>query len=319
MNAKWSSLDKLTADYIAMSGDIEGFGTSELYVTVASHAAIDGSSLTVREAFRLFDLGLAVGDRPLNDYLAVADLKEAYITADNELARHAEITPELLCRLNGTAAARTGHERIGGGDVWDERKGEYRTNETAGERGIYDRGGIAAFVDTFCMQLREAMSQEMTPAERYELSFKAAYNLSSISPWSLYGNGTALIAMYMVQRAGGLIPTAIAPDLKEEYLKSLAISKEYRNIAPFVNFMKTAHIKHLKEMTAVSLAAERKNYLAAAEKTTPAKTDDNQLEGLFAIMPEETINTDPPKIILAEDEPIPQDLPKAVDLNEIEF
>ncbi|MDE6482255.1 MAG: hypothetical protein K2L01_00610 [Rikenellaceae bacterium] len=316
MNAKWSSLDKLTADYRALGGDIEEFGTSELYVTVACHAAIDGSSLTVGDASRLFDLGLAVGDRPLVDYLAVSDLKEAYMVADSEIAKGAEITPELLRRLNGTASARTGRERIGGGGIWDERKGEYRIDDTAGERSVYDRRGVAAFVDTFCMQLREAMSQSMSPSEWYELSFKAAYNLSSISPWSLYGNATALIAMYMVQRAGGLVPTAVAPDLKEEYLKSLAISKEYRNIAPFVNFMKTAHIKHLKEMSAVSLAAERKKYLSDAQKHTPAKTEDNPLEGLFALMPEENESS---TIMLVEDEPIPADLPKAVDLNEIEF
>lgn len=305
MNAKWSSLNKLTADYKALCGNIDGFDTSELYVIVACHAAMDGASLTVGDASRLFDLGLAVGDRPLVDYLAVADLKEAYAIADDCLAEGAGITPELLRRLNGTASARTGRERIGGGDVWDERKGEYRTDESAEKRGIYGHGGIAAFVDTFCIQLREAMSKEMTPAERYELSFKAACNLSSIAPWSLCCNSTALIAMYMVQRAGGLVPTAIAPDLKEEYLKSLAISKEYRNIAPFINFMKTAHIRHLKEMSPVALAAERKEYMAAAEKALTDKPEEEPLEGLFALMP--------------DDDAIPADLPKAVDLDEIEF
>jgi len=313
MNAKWSSLDRLTADYKALSGGAEGFATGELYVTVACHAAMDGSSLTVGEASQLFDLGVAVGGRPLADYLAVADLKEAYAMADRAIGDGAAITPGLLCRLNAAASARTGRERIGAGGIWDERKGEY-SKEGKTDDDMHGHGETAAFVDTLCAQLNEALSHPMSPEERYDLSFRAAYNLSSISPWSSRTNGTALIAMYMVQRAGGLVPTAIAPDLKDEYLKSLAFSKQYRNMAPFVNFMKTAHLRYLKDMPAVPLCAERKIYLADAEKADVPEPEESRLEGLFAFMPEE-----PADAMIVEDDALPADLPVAVDLDEIEF
>ena len=77
----------------------------------------------------------------------------------------------------------------------------------------------------------------MSPAEIYELSFEAHYRLVTIHPWS-DGNGrvTSLL-MNLIQMEGGIAPSIVHKERKEQYIGFLSEARSEGTSQPFLDFM----------------------------------------------------------------------------------
>lgn len=325
MNEQSPSLKTLTIKYRAVASSIDDFDKCENYVLMANSAALHGLTLTAAEMSILFDLGLTANKKSLSDHLACMDLFDAYQLADKMIISGVGISPKALSDLNAVIVRHTGVERTGRGGMWDESKGDWRTDNVVGEDGLMHetRSNIRSFVSTFCTRMSESLFKSMSMDERYDLSFKAMYTLMSIYPWSLGSGRVARLVMYMIQKMGGLVPTVVFAEDKEELVKTLAISQQYHNIAPFINFMRSQLVKTLTVMPFKELAISRESYLKEYEKEKTRKRKNGKKSGtqqeqnLFSFMPEPEEKID--NLVIEDDSDVEQMPIMNIDDIDIEF
>lgn len=235
-----------------------------LYSLITHSTAIEGSTITELENQIMFDHGVSIKGKSIEEQSMNLDLKLAYDRAIELAKNHTPITIDTLISLAALVMKNTGKEYKTILGDFSSAKGELRLlNVTAGigGRSYMNYNKVPTKLAEFCNQLnadrKKAKNKSIT--ELYKLSFDAHFNLVTIHPWA-DGNGRmARLIMNMLQFEFGLIPTKIHQEYKEEYIKALVATREEDDLEIFRTFM--------TKMMEENLSAEIETYLKSINET----------------------------------------------------
>ena len=245
-------LETLITKYRALGIDKQiDYDKFYLYSLVTHSTAIEGSTITELENQILFDHGISLKGKNLDEQHMNLDLKQAYEKAIEYAKQHKPITTEMLISLAALVMKNTGKEYQTMLGDFSSARGELRLlNVTAGVGGCsyMNYSKVPMKLAELCDMLNErrAKSATMSVDELYQLTFDAHYHLVTIHPWA-DGNGRmARLLMNMLQIEFGLIPAKILKEDKEEYIKALATTREEDNLDIFRTFMYSMMQKNLQ-------------------------------------------------------------------------
>lgn len=261
-NDIWEVIAKEQEVYNSLNlGDMKDYNKFYIYSIIAHSTAIEGSTLTEKDAQLLFDEGITKKGTIIEHFMNL-DLKTAYEFAIEEAGKGTKISPSFLKNMNALIMKNTGAIYNMAPGTFDSNKGDYRLcGVTAGIGGksYMDYKKIPDNVNKFCDELNKKSDAILTLKDKYNLSFDAHFNLVTIHPW-IDGNGrTSRLLMNYIQFCYKIAPTKIHKQDKGEYIKALEASREKESNLPFRNFMAHQHLKTLKE--------EIKNYKNSQNKS----------------------------------------------------
>ncbi len=245
-------LETVVARYRALGIDQQiDYEKFYLYSLVTHSTAIEGSTITELENQIMFDQGIGLKGKSIEEQNMNLDLKRAYEKSIEFARTHAPITIDMLKTLSAMVMKNTGKEyRTALGD-FSSMNGDLRLlNVTAGIGGksYMNYNKVPAKLSALCEALNEGRKDyaHKNMEQLYELSFDAHYNLVTIHPWA-DGNGRmARLLMNQLQFEFGLIPTKILQEDKEEYIKALVATREKKDMGIFRRFMLGTMVKNLR-------------------------------------------------------------------------
>ena len=229
-----------------------------LYSLITHSTALEGSTITELENQIMFDHGVSLKGKSIEEQSMNLDLKAAYEKAIELAKQHKPITIDMLISLSALVMKNTGKEYNTALGNFSSARGELRLlNVTAGVggRSYMNYSKVPAKLAEFCDQLnaKRVKSATMTVNQLYQISFDAHYNLVTIHPWA-DGNGRmARLVMNMLQFEFGLIPTKILKEDKEEYIKALVATREDDSLDIFRGFMTSMMEQNLQNEIATYL------------------------------------------------------------------
>ena len=256
-----SLLEKLFTQYRKLGIDNQiDYDKIYLYSLITHSTAIEGSTITELENQIMFDHGISLKGKSIEEQSMNLDLKAAYEKAIEFAKHHKPFSIEMLIMLSALVMKNTGKEYKTALGDFSSARGELRLlNVTAGVggRSYMNYSKVPAKLAEFCEQLNasRAKASQMSIDELYSLTFDAHYQLVTIHPWA-DGNGRmARLVMNMLQFEFGLIPTKILSKNKEEYIKALVATREDEDLNIFRTFMTTMMEQNLLNETTMYLVS----------------------------------------------------------------
>ena len=222
-----------------------------LYSIITHSTAIEGSTITELENQIMFDQGISLKGKSLEEQMMNLDLKVAYEKSIAWARLQTDFTVELLTELSALVMKNTGKEYKTALGDFSSAKGELRLlNVTAGVggRSYMNYSKVPTKLNEFCVELNEvrANSLALSIQQLYEFSFDAHYKLVTIHPWA-DGNGRmARLVMNHLQFEFGLVPTKILNEDKEDYIKALVATRESEDLSIFRVFMTGLMTRNLR-------------------------------------------------------------------------
>ncbi len=221
-----------------------------LYSLITHSTAIEGSTITELENQIMFDQGVSLKGKSIEEQNMNLDLKLAYEKAIILADMHTPITIEVLKELSALVMKNTGKEYKTVLGDFSSTQGDLRLlNVTAGVGGksYMSYNKVPSRLSDLCRKLNEERDNcaGKSISDLYDLSFDAHYNLVTIHPWA-DGNGRmARLLMNLLQFEFKLIPAKILKEDKEEYIKALVTTRENEDLNIFRDFMRATMIKNL--------------------------------------------------------------------------
>ena len=261
-----------------------------LYSLITHSTAIEGSTITELENQIMFDHGVSLKGKSIEEQSMNLDLKVAYEKAIELAKLHKPITIDMLISLSALVMKNTGKEYNTALGNFSSARGELRLlNVTAGVggRSYMNYSKIPAKLAEFCERLNSerAKSSTMSVDELYQLTFDAHYNLVTIHPWA-DGNGRmARLVMNMLQFEFGLIPTKILKEDKEEYIKALVSTREDDNLGIFRGFMTSMMEQNLQNeivtyLDSIGIEESREKPTKSRDKVIALLSEDGKLSAV---------------------------------------
>lgn len=270
-----SLLEKLFTQYRKLGIDNQiDYDKFYLYSLITHSTAIEGSTITELENQIMFDHGISLKGKSIEEQSMNLDLKAAYEKAIEFAKHHKPFSIEMLIMLSALVMKNTGKEYKTALGDFSSARGELRLlNVTAGVggRSYMNYSKVPAKLAEFCEQLNasRAKASQMSIDELYSLTFDAHYQLVTIHPWA-DGNGRmARLVMNMLQFEFGLIPTKILSKDKEEYIKALVATREDEDLNIFRTFMTTMMEQNL--LNEITTYLESIDEVESREKTTKSR------------------------------------------------
>ena len=270
-----SLLEKLFTQYRKLGIDNQiDYDKFYLYSLITHSTAIEGSTITELENQIMFDHGISLKGKSIEEQSMNLDLKVAYEKAIEFAKHHKPFSIEMLIMLSALVMKNTGKEYKTALGDFSSARGELRLlNVTAGVggRSYMNYSKVPAKLAEFCEQLNasRAKASQMSIDELYSLTFDAHYQLVTIHPWA-DGNGRmARLVMNMLQFEFGLIPTKILSKDKEEYIKALVATREDEDLNIFRTFMTTMMEQNL--LNEITTYLESIDEVESREKTTKSR------------------------------------------------
>ena len=245
-----------------------------LYSLITHSTAIEGSTITELENQIMFDHGVSLKGKSIEEQSMNLDLKCAYEKAIELAKQHQPFTTEMLVSLSALVMKNTGTVYKTALGDFSSARGELRLlNVTAGVggRSYMNYRKVPAKLSEFCKRLNavRANAAAMSVDELYQLSFDAHYDLVTIHPWA-DGNGRmARLVMNMLQFEFGLIPTKILKEDKENYIKALVATREDDNLDIFREYMSSMMEHNLQDEITAYL--DSIGYKSGGEKTRKSR------------------------------------------------
>ena len=261
-----------------------------LYSLITHSTAIEGSTITELENQIMFDHGVSLKGKSIEEQSMNLDLKVAYEKAIELAKLHKPITIDILISLSALVMKNTGKEYNTALGNFSSARGELRLlNVTAGVggRSYMNYSKVPAKLAEFCERLNSerAKSSTMSVDELYQLTFDAHYNLVTIHPWA-DGNGRmARLVMNMLQFEFGLIPTKILKEDKEEYIKALVSTREDDNLGIFRGFMTSMMEQNLQNeivtyLDSIGIEESREKTIKSRDKVIALLSEDGKLSAV---------------------------------------
>ena len=286
-----NKLEQLVTQYRELGIDNQiDYDKFYLYSLITHSTAIEGSTITELENQIMFDHGISLKGKSIEEQSMNLDLKVAYEKAIDFAKQHKPITIDMLISLSALVMKNTGKEYKTALEDFSSARGELRLlNVTAGVggRSYMNYSKVPAKLAEFCNELntRRAKAATMSVDSLYKLSFDAHYNLVTIHPWA-DGNGRmARLVMNMLQFEFGLIPTKILKEDKEEYIKALVATREDGNLDIFSEFMTSMMERNLQNeitsyLESIGDEESREKPIKSREKIVALLSKDDKLSAV---------------------------------------
>lgn len=286
-----NNLEQLISRYRELGIDSQiDYEKFYLYSLITHSTAIEGSTITELENQIMFDHGVSLKGKSIEEQSMNLDLKVAYEKAIELAKQHQPITIDRLILLSALVMKNTGKEYKTALGDFSSARGELRLlNVSAGfgGRSYMNYSKVPAKLAEFCEQLNieRSMASTMSVDELYQLTFDAHYNLVTIHPWA-DGNGRmARLVMNMLQFEFGLIPTVILKEDKEEYIKALVATRENENLDIFREFMSSMMEKNLRNeivsyLETVGDEGDREKPTKSRDKVVAMLSEDGKLSAV---------------------------------------
>ncbi|MFN4087051.1 MAG: Fic family protein [Spirosomataceae bacterium] len=221
-----------------------------MYLISHHSTAIEGSTLTALETEIFLEKGLTAKGKPFEHHLMVKDHYSALRFVLEAAKAKVKLDTAFVQSINAQVMHSTGtihHTPLGS---FDASKGDLRLlNVRAGMSGEsymnYDK--VPLYVRNLCEDLNNKVNFVHTLEEINELAFFAHYQLVTIHPF-VDGNGrTSRLLMNFIQALHDVPLTLVFEEDRQQYIESLIATRKEENIDYFLDFMKSQHIKFLKE------------------------------------------------------------------------
>lgn len=286
-----NKLEQLVTQYRELGIDNQiDYDKFYLYSLITHSTAIEGSTITELENQIMFDHGISLKGKSIEEQSMNLDLKVAYEKAIDFAKRHKPITIDMLISLSALVMKNTGKEYKTALGNFSSARGELRLlNVTAGVggRSYMNYSKVPAKLAEYCNELNtmRAKAATMSVDSLYKLSFDAHYNLVTIHPWA-DGNGRmARLIMNMLQFEFGLIPTKILKEDKEEYIKALVATREDDNLDIFSEFMTSMMERNLQNeitsyLESIGDEESREKPIKSREKIVALLSKDGKLSAV---------------------------------------
>ena len=277
-----NNLEKLIAQYRELGIDNQiDYDKFYLYSLITHSTAIEGSTITELENQIMFDHGVSIKGKSIEEQSMNLDLKVAYEKAIEIAKQHKDISTEILITLSALVMKNTGKDYKTALGDFSSARGELRLlNVTAGigGRSYMNYSKVPSKLAELCEQINtwRAHTKERSIRELYLLTFDAHYNLVTIHPWA-DGNGRmARLVMNMLQFEFGLIPTKILKEDKEDYIKALVATREDDDLNIFRDFMSSMMEKNLQNeitsyLESIGEVTSREKTAKSGEKNTTSR------------------------------------------------
>ena len=277
-----NNLEKLIAQYRELGIDNQiDYEKFYLYSLITHSTAIEGSTITELENQIMFDHGVSIKGKSIEEQSMNLDLKIAYEKAIEFAKQHKQISTEVLIALSALVMKNTGKDYKTVLGDFSSARGELRLlNVTAGVggRSYMNYSKVPSKLAELCEQINtwRAHTKEKSIRELYMLTFDAHYNLVTIHPWA-DGNGRmARLVMNMLQFEFGLIPTKILKEDKEDYIKALVATREDDDLNIFRDFMSSMMEKNLQNeitsyLESIGEVTSREKTAKSGEKNTTSR------------------------------------------------
>lgn len=245
-----SELDILTNQYKNLAANYLDLERLNLYLISHHSTAIEGSTLTALETEIFLEKGLTAKGKPFEHHLMVKDHYSALRFVLEAAKAKVKLDTAFVQSINARVMHSTGtihHTPLGS---FDASKGDLRLlNVRAGMSGEsymnYDK--VPLYVRNLCEDLNNKVNFVHTLEEINELAFFAHYQLVTIHPF-VDGNGrTSRLLMNFIQALHDVPLTLVFEEDRQQYIESLIATRKEENIDYFLDFMKSQHIKFLKE------------------------------------------------------------------------
>ena len=277
-----NNLEKLIAQYRELGIDNQiDYEKFYLYSLITHSTAIEGSTITELENQIMFDHGVSIKGKSIEEQSMNLDLKVAYEKAIEIAKQHKDISTEILITLSALVMKNTGKDYKTALGDFSSARGELRLlNVTTGVggRSYMNYSKVPSKLAELCEQINtwRAHTKEISIRELYMLTFDAHYNLVTIHPWA-DGNGRmARLVMNMLQFEFGLIPTKILKEDKEDYIKALVATREDDDLNIFRDFMSSMMEKNLQNeitsyLESIGEVTSREKTAKSREKNTTSR------------------------------------------------
>ena len=286
-----NKLEQLVTRYRDLGIDSQiAYDKFYLYSLITHSTAIEGSTITELENQIMFDHGVSLKGKSIEEQSMNLDLKVAYEKAIELAKLHKPITIDMLISLSALVMKNTGKEYTTALGNFSSALGELRLlNVTAGVggRSYMSYSKVPAKLAEFCERLNSgrAKASTMSVDELYQLTFDAHYNLVTIHPWA-DGNGRmARLVMNMLQFEFCLIPTKILKEDKEEYIKALVATREDDDLDIFRGFMTNMMEQNLQNeivtyLDSIGIEESREKPTKSRDKVIALLSEDGKLSAV---------------------------------------
>lgn len=208
-----SELEILTNQYKNLSKNYLDLERLNLYLISHHSTAIEGSTLTALETEIFLEKGLTAKGKPLEHHLMVKDHYEALRFVLEAAKEKKKLNTAFVQSINAHVMHSTG----------------------------------TIHLKNLCEDLNKKINTVHSLEEINELAFVAHYQLVTIHPF-VDGNGrTSRLLMNYIQAYHEVPLTIVFEEDRQEYIESLIATRKDENIEYFLDFMKSQHIKFLKE------------------------------------------------------------------------
>jgi Fic family protein len=217
------------------------------YAITHHSTAIEGSTLTEKQAVNLLEYGKTAGQKPIEEHLMVLDYFKALKYTLRTAGEEKPFTIKLIQSIASKVKRNTGEKVNTVLGTYDTAKGDFRLGSVrAGTRTFPDHKKVPAMVDELCFEVNEEIKTAITFEQRSNLAFKVHFDLVSIHPFG-DGNGrTSRLMMNFIQARFNLPLSIVFKQDRLKYISALEYSRDKGDITIFYKFMYGQYEKFLK-------------------------------------------------------------------------
>ncbi len=242
------NLERIIAEYQSLRlDDLLDHKKFSEYALTHHSTTIEGATLTEVETSLLLDEDITPKGKPLEHSLMVKDHDEALKFVLFSASTRQPVTIPFIQAINAKVLKSTGKTYNTPLGTVDAAKGEFRKgNITAGGYfPNYDK--VEKLTSKLVQHLQSVMANDISVAEKIELSHAVHFDLVSIHPF-YDGNGrTSRLLMNYIQVFYQLPLGIVHKEDRAEYFNGLTEARKKEDINIFQEFMKSQYKKLLQK------------------------------------------------------------------------
>jgi len=244
---KIQDINKLAVLYQQLSKGMIDHDKYTYYAITHHSTAIEGSTLTEKQAVNLLEYGTTAGSKPIEHHFMILDYFKALEFTLKAAREEKAVTIPLLQAIASKVKINTGETVNTVLGTYETAKGDFRLGSVrAGTRTFPDHKKVPAMIKKLCDNINKEIQTAKSFEDRCNLAFKAHFDFVSIHPFG-DGNGrTSRLLMNYIQARFNLPLSIVFKQDRIKYVTALENARTKDDITLFYKFMYNQYEKFLK-------------------------------------------------------------------------